>query len=234
VRDIALCAVFAANFFSPVVQGPLFGPLWSLCIEEQFYLVWPWIVHFCSRKRLRWVAGLLWAFSIAYRSLVLLIYGSLPQWGNTLAHLDPIACGVMISAIFGISNYRFNGRAFLALGGCGMLLIAGLVHISASLTITALTIPLTAVGSGALLLAVIGSKCWLLHNRLIIYLGRISYGLYLFHCVILFALNRSRVLGATPLVVAPLGLLLTIMLASVSYRWYERPFLELKRRFQLI
>jgi peptidoglycan/LPS O-acetylase OafA/YrhL len=231
-RNIAVCALFVANFFPPVVQGPLLGPLWSLCIEEQFYLIWPWIVHFCSRERLRWVAGLLWAFSIVYRSLVLSIYGSLPQWGNTLAHLDPIGCGILISATLGKSDYRFNGRKFLAVGGSAMMLTAGLLHAAASLTIRSLTLPLTAIGSGALLIAALGSRSWLVNNRLIIYLGRISYGLYLFHCLILFALNRSLLRG-TPLV-APIGLLFTIVLASASYRWYERPFLDIKRRFQFI
>jgi len=230
--NVAICALFVGNFFPWVVVGPIFGPLWSLCIEEQFYLVWPWIVRFCTRARLQWVAGSLWGLSVVYRGAILLITGSLPGWGNTLAHLDPIACGIMISAIFGDVGYKLGGRTFLALAGTSTLVVAGLCHVAVTMAIEALTIPLAAVGAGAIMLSAIGSKCWLMNNRTIIYLGRISYGLYLFHCPVLIGLDLSPLRGS--LMRVPLGLLLTIVLASTSYRWLESPFLNLKRRFQFI
>ena len=72
--------------------------------------------------------------------------------------------------------------------------------------------------------------------RWVVYLGRISYGLYVFH---LFALALMSGLSSIPVLGIPLNFerrlllsfLLTVILAAASYKWLEQPFLRLKKRF---
>jgi len=89
------------------------------------------------------------------------------------------------------------------------------------------------LASAAVLLSVLGSQHWFLRNATLLYLGKISYGLYVLHEF--SHLSAIRLLHAsTPgMVVAQsiVGLALTIVLAAASYRWLESPFLRLKERF---
>ena len=85
----------------------------------------------------------------------------------------------------------------------------------------------------AILLSVIGSQHSLLKNQQLLYLGKISYGLYVIHEFAHFCAIRL-VHASTPLMVlvqSGAGLVLTILLAAASYRWLESPFLKLKERF---
>ncbi len=97
---------------------------------------------------------------------------------------------------------------------------------------------LCVIGVAALLLAIWGSDGW---PPLMVYLGRISYGLYVFHLLALqladhlvFSLLHVR----KPLIAIPVkgavALLLTIALAAASYRFLETPFLKLKERFAVV
>ncbi|MGA8795057.1 MAG: hypothetical protein WB498_19210, partial [Candidatus Binatus sp.] len=105
-----------------------------------------------------------------------------------------------------------------------------------------------ALGSGAFLLATLGTKSLRSGSALVrclIYLGKISYGLYVYQQIALFA---ARLLlfrgvldgmlvaaGLPPWSAFPVYLILAfglnVALAAVSYRWLEAPFLRLKERF---
>jgi peptidoglycan/LPS O-acetylase OafA/YrhL len=93
--------------------------------------------------------------------------------------------------------------------------------------------PLTALASVSVLLAVLGSQHLFLCNRTLLYLGKVSYGLYVLHEFAHYYAMRM-VPASTPLMVfaqSILGLALTVALAAASYRWLESPFLRLKERF---
>jgi peptidoglycan/LPS O-acetylase OafA/YrhL len=93
--------------------------------------------------------------------------------------------------------------------------------------------PFTALASAAVLLSVLGAQHGFFRNRTLLYLGKISYGLYVLHEFAHFCAIRL-VHASTPLMVLAqslIGLALTILLAAASYRWLESPFLRLKERF---
>jgi peptidoglycan/LPS O-acetylase OafA/YrhL len=93
--------------------------------------------------------------------------------------------------------------------------------------------PFTALASTAVLLSVLGSQHSFLRNPALLYLGKISYGLYVLHEFSHFCAIRL-VHASTPLMVVAqsiVGLALAILLAAASYRWLESPFLRLKERF---
>ena len=101
--------------------------------------------------------------------------------------------------------------------------------------------PAIAAGSAAIVMAALGSgkiAGGLMLNRGLIYLGKISYGLYIYYrFAISLALmacalaDRGKYGRGGLLVRATLSFALCVALAAVSYRWLERPFLALKRRF---
>jgi peptidoglycan/LPS O-acetylase OafA/YrhL len=98
--------------------------------------------------------------------------------------------------------------------------------------------PLVALASGALLVAFIGAAgpARVLTSRGLVYLGKISYGLYVYHmAAVLIAehiLRNNSTRGHRG--AALLGFLLTIAISAISYRWFESPFLRLKHRFAVI
>lgn len=102
-----------------------------------------------------------------------------------------------------------------------------------------ITYAVSALASVALLVAFLQTNTRFLYRapfRWVVYLGRISYGLYVFH---LFAIALMSGLSSIPVMGIPLNFerrlllsfLLTVILAAASYRWLEQPFLRLKKRF---
>jgi peptidoglycan/LPS O-acetylase OafA/YrhL len=92
---------------------------------------------------------------------------------------------------------------------------------------------MTAVAAGAVLLAVLGATHPFFRNQALIYLGKISYGLYVIH-ELAHLLAKQIFPAASPfrvMVQSGISLAITIALAAASYRWLETPFLRLKERF---
>lgn len=240
-------AVFVGNFvmYRGVFVPLSLGILWSVSLEEQFYLVWPWVVSRLSRRGLLVVAILMWVLSIGYRWR-LIVQGVSPHtiWWNSLARLDPLACGVLLSVV-GISNLRryHNARRTIAIAAVSLIVMAGYCSPREENTAAfwiMLSYPLGALGCCGVVVAALreGNRpdSWIL-NPLLKYLGRISYGLYVFHAtIIVLTLKALRGLEPHPvlhsMIFPALALTLTLGVAAASYRGLEKPFLKLKTRFQ--
>jgi peptidoglycan/LPS O-acetylase OafA/YrhL len=214
------------------------APLWSVSIEEQFYLAWPAVVRFGGTRVLPWIAAAMLGIGSASRLLFLAL--GLPHpwtWCATPTRLDPIAIGILLC--LGLRRGKVAapsgvGRLALALVGAAALWWAGFLMDPGQPPSALLALagyPAVAIGAGLLLLAALGSRGFLAAPA-IVWLGRISYGLYVFHEL---AIRTSRIgLEALGLSVrfTPLpALALTIATAAVSYRLLESPFLRLKERF---
>jgi peptidoglycan/LPS O-acetylase OafA/YrhL len=158
---------------------------------------------------------------------------------NTFTRLDPIAFGILI-ALFGhkLPSFTRLQRAMLLCGGVATwIAVYAFTVTSPTLQFTtwrmAVGHPFTALASAAVLLAVLGAQHAFFRNQILLYLGKISYGLYVLHEFAHFCAIRL-VHASTPLAVLAqsiVGLALTIALAAASYRWLESPFLRLKERF---
>jgi peptidoglycan/LPS O-acetylase OafA/YrhL len=92
------------------------------------------------------------------------------------------------------------------------------------------------VGAVAILYAGLGSRSRLLTSDWVVWLGKISYGLYMLHFLgILIMVDLLRPRWGWPLLATKaLGLLTTVPLAWASYRWVESPFLRLKDHFATV
>jgi peptidoglycan/LPS O-acetylase OafA/YrhL len=242
-------ALFSGNWMlllHPV--GTVAAPLWSVSVEEQFYLVWPWAVRRGSPRR---IVGLMLAFSL----LGLLLRAVLARHGvdrlwiskNSFTRADGLVAGAVLATVLRGKLPRLRSTIRTALGlGCLAALVAfawGLGLYSGATSTLRLTLgwPLVALACAGIVLSVIGGEgmgARLLASRPLVYLGRISYGLYVFHQVgLLVAHACFPQYASNPLQWAAhfaAGLLLTVLLAATSYRWFELPFLELKRRYTIV
>ena len=167
---------------------------------------------------------------------------------NTFTRLDPIALGILL-ALFGeklrvfISPPRSPVSSVVKRLSFAAFGIATLIGSAAFNTWTnperpetwrlAITHPFIALAGAAVLMAFIGAEYRWLRNPALLYLGKISYGLYVVHLLGLYCAERlvhpSSSLGV--LAQAGLGLMFTVAIAAASYRWLETPFLKLKERF---
>jgi peptidoglycan/LPS O-acetylase OafA/YrhL len=215
-------------------------PLWTVSIEEQFYLTWPLAVRRATVRGMAWIAGGVLVTANLVRIWLAATGASLQAMEyNTFTRLDPIALGILL-AVFSPKLPRFAAwqRVGLAISGVATLVIAAAFNgwNSAENPETwrlAITHPFIALGSAATLLAFIGAQHKWLRNPALIYLGKISYGLYVVHVLGLYCAGRLlhpvSLAGVGAQSVA--GLAVTIALAAASYRWLETPFLKLKERF---
>ena len=86
-----------------------FGHIWSLAVEEQFYLVWPFLVLLLSRNALLQTSVFIVVFAIAYRWLVVSFFPDLdpsPAYVTTPARLDALALGALLALGVGDPEYR--------------------------------------------------------------------------------------------------------------------------------
>jgi peptidoglycan/LPS O-acetylase OafA/YrhL len=247
----------AITFWGDV--GLMLNPLWTLCLEEQFYLVWPPIVQRLSRSALVPAAVAMVAVSVCARIVApILGYRGGSVFFFTLTRLDPMAAGILLAlAPAGLcAALRWPTRVTLvAMGGlCWWFAAAWCNVLSSDVSGLAMGLgyPAATLGSIAFLAATIGwgnpdSTFFL--KRWLIYLGKITYGLYVFHGFFI-VISRDliyRLVIASPArfgrpfpltlawVLYVLGsFVFSVIAAACSYRWLETPFLRLKRRFTVV
>jgi peptidoglycan/LPS O-acetylase OafA/YrhL len=224
--------LFLQNFLIPSptgATGPL-GVTWSLAIEEQFYLVWPWVVRYCSYHRLWTIALAVFCVSPALR--LYLAHHSILIYSNLFCRLDGLMAGALLALALSSGTFvasRFIRLAWVSLPLCGALAL--LADASHAMWIVFTFTSLSAVS--LVYLALFSKQEWLqiaMKNRLIVYTGSISYGLYLLH-KIPFDVAQSFHLDRHPALALPIGLSGGFILAIASWTLLEKPFLNLKRYF---
>ncbi len=225
-------------------KAAFMAPLWSVSFEEQFYLLWPLVLRKASSRLIRNIAiGLLVIASLVRLALLLHHVAGDALWFNTFARLDSIALGVLLALAFhGRSTFSFGlpvRIAFLTLGISAWVFVGyycGLLNPFPTLVRGMIGYPLMSLGGAAIFLCVLGAPqdgMPFLKNPLLVYLGKISYGLYAFH---LLALQLSANLFAqyhhpfTQTFSLLFALGMTFFLAVISYRWLESPFLRWKQK----
>jgi peptidoglycan/LPS O-acetylase OafA/YrhL len=223
-------------------------PLWSVSIEEQFYLFWPQVVRRASARHLAAVAaGLLVMASVA-RFVLLARHTTSQMLGyGTFTRLDGIAVGILISLVLRgrIPTLSMGVRFFLGfLGLAGLLGAAELMVGTAPDAVPTLLggmlgFPLVGVACTLLFLAALGlqtERVPMVGWFRLVYLGKISYGLYVYHLLALLLVRnaiRPQRLALYP-VYALLGFAVTVAFSMISYHFLELPFLKLKERFTYV
>jgi peptidoglycan/LPS O-acetylase OafA/YrhL len=234
------------------------APLWSVSIEEQFYLAWPLLLAALSVRRLPLLAIICLAIATLVRGILVLLQLPHPAiWCNTFARLDPIAFGALFAVYCNARQYTLSakGRRWLSLTGLVipplLLLILG---DSAFYGFASLAFYPAVAFCCLLILAGTYTRIEPDHDLqrtgsaskfrgLLVYLGRISYGLYVFHVFAIAFVDKAFRNGPGGSMQIDmicffgrrcLAFLLTVALASVSYALIEKPFLRLKKRYSHI
>ncbi len=239
-------ALFVGNWVCAAYGLPfsVASPLWSISVEEQFYIGWPLLLRVFGINRIKQLAIAMLAVAIVTRILLAAFAVEHPAvWCNTLARLDPIALGAILAFVLRGRAPQIKMVSRIVLGVVALAtwwLVARYLRQDGLTSVATYT--LSGLASVTLLVAVLQTNVSLLRLppfSWLVYLGRISYGLYVFH---LFALAWVMKWLSVPLVGIPLNFqgrlitafILTVGLAAVSYRWLELPFLRLKKRFSYI
>jgi peptidoglycan/LPS O-acetylase OafA/YrhL len=230
-------ALFFGNWVCAVMGIPfsVAGPLWSISVEEQFYIGWPLLLRFAGINRIKQLAVAMLVLAIVTRVILAIVGVQHPGvWCNTIARLDPIALGALVAFLLNGRAPEIRNRVRLLMcvvAVAGWWLIARFLSPDGPSSVA--TYGLSALASVVLLIAVLRTDAPLLRVpplSWIVYLGRISYGLYVYHLFAL-ALVIQRAVDLSFELRILLAFVLTVGLAAASYRTIEQPFLKLKKRF---
>jgi peptidoglycan/LPS O-acetylase OafA/YrhL len=212
--------------------------LWTVSLVQQFYLSWPLAIKLLSRNRRLYVAlGLIAAATITRFYLAVGSLRPYTVFPDTLAELDSIGAGILCAIALKATVPLFAGGKRLLLTYIGLVMLLGCGYFGKveSPAFVVAGYPCAVAGCLALFLAVCGTS---FTCRPLVYLGRISYGLYVYHVLALrlvgHALGGRTGTAARFLIYWCGSLTLTFALASASYCWLETPFLRLKQRFAVV
>ncbi len=235
--------LFAGNWVHAVFGRPesVCSPLWTVSIEEQFYVLWPLLMKLLRRRGMIIAAIVTFLLATVSRLGVMLAgwSGGFIYYGS-ICRCDSLALGILMALFVDRLPRLTRGLRWL-------LLLAGLSGWVASsawlneqpgpvdirMVLGRLIVSLSA---GAILYAALHSHSVLVRGSWVVQLGKISYGLYVLHLtgILLMLKLFHAVWGWQLLAVKGLGFGMTVVLALASYRWVESPFLRIKDRFATV
>jgi peptidoglycan/LPS O-acetylase OafA/YrhL len=261
VAKMGWFAIFLGAWYF-VIHGGLRNPaavLWSVSVEEQFYLIAPWMIKWLGHKSLYGFCLALILVANAWLFYLGRVDASFSTiWANTFVEFECFAAGILLCLVLrgrlpGLAAWQ--RLALLALGlACWFFAcygfhtffgIYGGPNPGSWLLIGGWA--LDASGCVLFLLALLGLDEKFLPGWAI-YLGRISFGLYVFHGFAISVTNRliignvvafnnpfvNKLKGPIYVLNFALAFGLTVAVASLSYRYFETPFLRMKKRHSVI
>lgn len=260
-HEFLAAGLYSYNFFIAWtgVSGQVLVQLWTLSVEEQFYFVWPiafiWVMKSMSTLRLRILLTLMVGFVILWPVLRMTLDQELGArtlssflFGISIMRPDSIVLGCLAAMWFRLEPIRLTERA------------QRLARLSGDIAMAIFVMALCLGGfphfgpfvSGFSNLAVLVLAFWvvdlvrnpdrlvarLLANPVLVWLGKRSYGLYIWHMLVFFVVHGA-VSGAMPgrtrlavITAGPIAYAATVGVAMLSWKYVESPALVIKKRFQ--
>jgi peptidoglycan/LPS O-acetylase OafA/YrhL len=243
-------ATYTTNFYILRIQywPEYISHLWSLAVEEQFYLIWPWLILFINKKYYLYLITIFILIGVVGQTLTGAVKMNLVLTSNCF---DAFGLGALISWQMTFRPTRmkkFYVWASIMAAISFILFIVGLrnnqwPYIPISTIISLISVWLIAY----LIINQHSDRFairYLFNNKLLIWLGKISYGIYLYHNIIPKTLNELLIdKYLNPLlpdfiikrywgvVFVAENTILVILISWLSYMLIEKRFLALKKRF---
>jgi peptidoglycan/LPS O-acetylase OafA/YrhL len=227
--------IYVANIDS-VVHGFAahlgFVHFWSLAIEEQFYIVWPLLILFTPRPWWRAIVVLLLVVAPVLRVLTWHSSGAWAAYVLPWCRMDALAFGALLS--------MWRARVYhlgLIAAALAIALLTVTAYVSDEAVLVTMIESLFVVVSGMVVVSVArGYGAALLQTRPLVYLGSISYGIYLWGGLVPFLVNTAQRAAGVSVLPHELGFgyfatitILSVGLSALSWHWLERPINDLKR-----
>jgi peptidoglycan/LPS O-acetylase OafA/YrhL len=225
---------FLQNFLVavPARAAGALGVTWSLAIEEQFYLIWPLFVRLFSSIQLMRIAVGAILLSPVLRFYLGLYHVDI--YSNFFCRLDGLMAGALLAVL--VRSEAFVPGKHVKLAWLVFLVGIALAIWTENRQALWITFSMTSLGSVSFVyLALFSQWKWLqmiLKNRFLTYTGIISYGLYMLH-KIPWDVSKEIFDGRHPFLSICMTLGFSYLLAAISWTVLEKPFLKLKRYFDL-
>lgn len=250
ISGTASLLAYTFNVYHPVYPTP--NPLehtWSLSVEEQFYFLWPFLMATVPLQSVSWVAGRIMPAIAILSGLVITLAtarGDQMLAGN-LVYMLPVTRMLSLSLGAWLAVREFENRPLygwpcliLAAAGFGVLGLDFTSKSAGIMTSQAFYWTIALAGYAMLSVAFTGTVVfdngragnairWVLSFSVLRGLGRISYGLYLYHLPVLyyFGLNDAAMGGGkAPIAKVAIAAAITLLIGTVSYYAIERPLLS--------
>ena len=216
------------------------GHLWSLGIEEQFYIVWPIVMITIAALKIPPKI----AISLTAIFAVFVTWHRLDLWNNgvswlflyvrTDARVDSLLIGATFAYVY--RHYRVPPKILNLLATSSFIGFIYIKYRFGSLPLHPFLFQggftVIAVLAGTIILAA-AEGAWfanrVLISRPLTVIGKISYGLYLWHLPVFFVLGRHVTSGPKPLRIL-IGIVIASAVTSLSWYFVEKPFLNIKNR----
>jgi peptidoglycan/LPS O-acetylase OafA/YrhL len=235
--------LFVGNWVHAVFGQPasICSPLWTVSIEEQFYLIWPLLMKLFGRRGMI-IAGFITLLLATVSRVGFMLAGwsgGFIYYGST-SRSDSLALGILLALFVDrLPRLARAMRWLLLAGGLTGWMVSSIWlneqpgPVDIRMVLGRL---LVALAAGAILYAALDSRSRLLRGDWVLRLGKISYGLYMLHLTVILIMVSllHPVWGWQLLGTKLLAFAMTIVVALASYRWVESPFLRMKDRFATV
>jgi peptidoglycan/LPS O-acetylase OafA/YrhL len=229
---------------------PHAGQLWSIGIEEQFYLVWPLLIKKAKNKMKLILGSILVILLIKVVVVLLLKFELIPSSEFILGVKKAIAMSkfeCMLIGGLGAYFLKYDSNKWLIVIYNKWVFLFSIAAIPfLSYFMSGFTNDIIHLPYALIFLVVIMNVCsnpnslLKLENKVYNFLGKISYGLYMYHMMIIVFLAQ---LGSKyfnfqgklfNVYLYSSTLLVTIIVATASYYWFEKPFLKIKQKYTVV
>ena len=243
---------YLQNWF-PIYDWPtVHRALWSLAVEEQFYLVWPFIVFFVPRRALgKLCVTVILLVAVVRTGLIVSGYNPWLIYTMTCFRIDTLLTGALLAVIVRSDSTREKLKRLVpALAGVAILGLLCVFIADGGFPIDgpyvqSIGYTFFATGFGLCIFVALDAPgrlkpiAGLLESKALRYMGNRSYAIYIFHFPVLLAAElyydskwqAADHSGYADWIALALGLLVVLFFAECSWHCYEKQFLKLKRFF---